>query len=81
MSATEWGVEIIDSRIRYGMNLRQRADAVNWNVFRLLKGKLTAGPDVDGSAFYAVTWSLADGRKHSTVHENEIKYEDLILND
>ena len=62
-----------------GLDLRQRADAVNWNVFRSLRGKLTGGPDVDGSEFYAVTWYLEDGSKHSTFRENEIKYEDLIM--
>ena len=63
-----------------GMELRVRADAVNWNLFKFLKGRLTGGPDVDESEFFTVTWFLEDGRKHSTFHENEIKYEDLILN-
>jgi hypothetical protein len=64
-----------------GMELRVRADAVNWNLFRDLHGRLTAGPDIDGSEHYAVTWYLPDGSEHSTFHEFEIKYEDLILND
>ena len=63
-----------------GMELRVRADAANWNLFRFLSGRLTEGPDVDGSEFYAVTWYLEDGSKHSTFREYEIKYEDLILN-
>jgi len=63
-----------------GLDLRQRADAVNWNVFRSLRGRLIGGPDVDGSEFYAVTWVLEDGIEHSTFFEYEIKYEDLILN-
>ena len=64
-----------------GMNLRVRPDAVNWNLFRFLKGKLTGGPDVDGSDSYTVTWFLEDGHQHSTYREDEIKYEDLILNE
>jgi hypothetical protein len=62
-----------------GLELRQHAEAVNWNRFRSLRGRLIEGPDVDGSEFYAVTWFWADGSKHSTYHEYEIKYEDLIL--
>ena len=64
-----------------GMAIRVQADAVNWNLFRSLKGELTKGPDVDGSEFYAVSWFLEDGSKHSTFHEHEIKFEDLILNE
>ena len=64
-----------------GLDLRQRADAVNWNVFRSLRGRLIGGPDVDGSEFYAVTWVLEDDSEHSTFLEYEIKYEDLILDD
>jgi thioredoxin reductase len=63
-----------------GMELRVQADAVNWNLFRSLKGRLIGGPDVDGSEFYAVTWYLEDGSEHSTFREYDIKYEDLILN-
>lgn len=55
------------------------ADAANWNLFKFLSGKLTAGPDVDGSNFYEDTWFLEDGTKHSIFCEDEIKYEDLIL--
>lgn len=63
-----------------GMELRVRADAANWNLFRFLHGSLVAGPDVDGSKFYEVQWYFEDGRKHSTFHETEIKYEDVIMN-
>jgi len=63
-----------------GMELRVRADAANWNLFRFLSGRLTGGPDIDGGEFYGVTWYLEDGSKHSTFREHEIKYEDLILN-
>jgi len=62
-----------------GMELRERADAVNWNIFRFLSGNLIEGPDVDGSEYYTVAWYFQDGRKHSTFREDAIKYEDLIL--
>jgi thioredoxin reductase len=62
-----------------GMELRVRADAANWNLFKFLSGRLTGGPEVDGSEFYAVTWFMEDGTKHSVFSEDEIKYEDLIL--
>jgi hypothetical protein len=62
-----------------GLELRQQADAVNWNRFRSFTGQLTEGPDINGNEFYAVTWFLEDGCKHSTFREYEIKYEDLIL--
>ena len=63
-----------------GLELRQHADVVNWNRFRSLRGKLIAGPDVDGSEFYTVIWYLEDGSVQSTFREDDIKYEDLILN-
>jgi len=63
-----------------GLELRQRADAVNWNLFRSLRGTLTEGPNVDGGEFYAVTWILEDGAKFGTYREYDIKYDDLILN-
>lgn len=63
-----------------GMNLRTRADAVNWNIFRFLRGKVTGGPDIDGRDFYEVTWFEENGRKHSTFNENDILYESLIIN-
>jgi thioredoxin reductase len=62
-----------------GMELRVRADAANWNLFRFLRGRLTGGPGVNGDRFFTVTWFLEDGTRHSTFHEYEIKYEDLIL--
>jgi thioredoxin reductase len=63
-----------------GMELRVRADAANWNLFKYLSGRLTGGPEIDGSDFYEVTWFLKDGTKHSVFREDEIKYEALILN-
>ena len=63
-----------------GMNLRIRADAVNWNLFRFSQGRVTGGPDIDGDEAYTVTWFEENGRQHSTFHEDEIKYEELILN-
>jgi hypothetical protein len=61
------------------MELHVRADAANWKLFKFLSGRLTAGPDVDSSNFYEVTWFLEDDTKHSIFREDEIKYENLIL--
>ena len=62
-----------------GLELRQQADAVNWSRFRSLKGRLVAGPDVDGSAFYAVRWFWENRSVYHTFYENEIEYDDVIL--
>lgn len=61
-----------------GMELRGRADTVNRNRFRVMTGKVTAGPEVDGADLYEVTWYHETGEEFLVFSEADIRHQSLI---